>query len=457
MAEREVEPGFWRVLDEHVGVVKEVIEAVAGVVSVGVSLLKLVRWLRKNRHRLPSPLTALVIASGSVLAVFVWLVFTPVASTRSSGEQPPVADATAVEQGPPRGSDTPPRPATVSAPRPGPVALPVKKGEPTNPVAGVTISVALKVAPTAITVARAEAAAAQRAAERRELALTLEELEREVRAAAAASERREAILALAKELKAPEPEDRVKALLWLAAHGPDANIVGEDVIAAIRDRCPAVQQAAADALGAINPKVCPHVVAILRGPVPGRREAISELGNLGAEAGIAIPLLLDCNENTPSWGGGNAKAGRDHEDLFPVIARIAPKDKRFAAAVLASIAGRRSGSTATVIGPSVPSGALAGIAAANQRQERALRDRRLGGIGQLKVIDATAAEKVGALAAALDDRVALPSVVEALEDLGVEAKPALPVLKKLKSSTAADYRNAAIRAIARIELALEER
>lgn len=238
---------------------------------------------------------------------------------------------------------------------------------------------------------------------------------------------RETLFALAKELKAKEPEDRIKALYKIAAFGSDANVVGEQIIEAMQDKVNAVQSAASETLERVNPMVHPHVVAILRGK--NKREAIHALGELGGEAVIAVPLVLYCNDNIFFWGGANPKAGQFYEDLFPVIAKIAPKDKRFSATVLAS------------------------VSAPNTKRDRTLRDRRIAAIAQLAVIDASTADKVAALVAALEDGEGAIQAITALEEYGADAKPAIPALKKLKTAPNPATRDAAITAIAKIELA----
>jgi len=233
------------------------------------------------------------------------------------------------------------------------------------------------------------------------------------------------VLGESPELKAKEPEDRIKALRKIASFGADANVVADQVIEAMQDKEAAVRIAAGKALEQINPHVYPHVFTILHGPK--KREAITALGELGSKAEVAIPLLIKCNDNVFLWGGGNPKAGKYYEDLFPTIAKIAPKDKRFADAVLAC------------------------VSAPNPKRDRTLRERRLAGIAQLQVIEAKATDKVSALVAALEDGEAVVPVIQALEKYGADAKAAMPSLKKLKSSPNEATRNAAIAAIANIE------
>jgi len=244
------------------------------------------------------------------------------------------------------------------------------------------------------------------------------------RVAADLAKLREALIPIVKDLQAKEPEDRVRALYKIAAFGADANMVGEYVIEAMRDNTLAVRKAADDTLAKINPKVSPHVVTILRGK--DKREAITALGELGSEAAVTVPLLLRCNENVFLWGGGNPKAGKFYDDLLPVVAKIAPKDKRFADTVLGY------------------------VSAPNTKRDRTLREKRLAGVAQLSTIDAKSTEKIAALVTALNDGEAAVAVIKALEGYGADAKPALPALQKLKSSTDEAVRTAAITALAKI-------
>ncbi len=230
---------------------------------------------------------------------------------------------------------------------------------------------------------------------------------------------REALEGPLKQLKAKEAEKRIKALEQIAAFGKKANeIAGEQLIDAMADKVAEVRVAASETLEKVNPKVHPHVFTILHGM--NKHGAISSLAQLGSDAGIAIPLLLYLNNN-PSAGS------LGYQDLFPFIAKIGPKDKRFAAAVITS------------------------VSAPNPRGDNTLQSRRIAGIAQLPVIEAENAEKVKALVAAMDDGFQLLHVVETLEGYGKDAAPALPLLKKLKVSPNDTLRNAAFRAIAKIE------
>ncbi|MBA4192367.1 MAG: hypothetical protein C0467_30730 [Planctomycetaceae bacterium] len=67
------------------------------------------------------------------------------------------------------------------------------------------------------------------------------------------------------------------------------------------------------------------------------------------------------------------------------------------------------------------------------------------------MIEADNADKVKALIAAMEDEVGILEVISPLEGFGKDAAPALPQLKKLKTSSKDVIRNASIKAVERIE------
>jgi HEAT repeat protein len=85
------------------------------------------------------------------------------------------------------------------------------------------------------------------------------------------------------------------------------------------------------------------------------------------------------------------------------------------------------------------------------KNDKPTRDRRLAGIAQLGVIEATTEAKVSALIAALNDEEVVFQAIKTLETYGKDAKEAIPALKKLKTSMKEAVKNAAITALAKIE------
>ena len=371
------------------------------------------------------------------------------------------------------------------------------------------------------------------------------------------------------ELKAKEPENRVKTLRKIAALGAEASVASGAVIEAMWDKEKVVQEAADETLKKVNPLIYPYVVTLMEGTPDQRCRVLIVLVELGPEAECVVPLLLSCNDNPKLWGK------ESHFDLFPSVAEIAPKNRQFAAAVLGCIAapnpnrfqslrdrrlaglaqldvisatveekvaalhaatgdshtvakvfeaigtlapkdkkfaatvlaavatphldypdapkvGRLAGiaqleviqatvdekadalvvamsDNATVfevfaaLGKIAPkdkrfvAAVLAAVAAPNPDRFQTVRDRRLAGLAQLDVIGVSTAKKVDALIDALKDTGTLPVVIKALSEYGAEAKFALPALKELKASTNEAVRSAAITAIAKIEAAIAEK
>ncbi|MBA4191250.1 MAG: hypothetical protein C0467_24985 [Planctomycetaceae bacterium] len=220
-------------------------------------------------------------------------------------------------------------------------------------------------------------------------------------------------------------------------------------------------------------------------------------------AGIASLDVIDATtEQKVAALNGAISKGYVSAVVFDAFSKLAPNDKRFAAAVLASVAtpnadpesrARRLAGIARLdaieatpeekvaalmvamvdtgtiskvfeelgkIAPKdkrVVTAILEAVEAPNPDSLLAIRERRLAGIAQLGVITATTKQKVDALEAALKDKGTIAVVIKAIEDLGADAKPALPALKELKTSTNATVRNAAITAIAKIEAAIAEK
>ena len=239
--------------------------------------------------------------------------------------------------------------------------------------------------------------------------------------------RQSLIRLLAVDLRAKEAATRSKTLVQIAAYGAEANIVGEDLIVAMLDKIPAVQIAASEALEKVNPKVQKHAFTILFGT--DKWGAVIELGTLGADATIALPMLYQMIANirvvpgAPGPGGiarpfSVSLGAHERNVLFAAVAQIDPKGKRFTAVVLEAV--------------KTP-------------------PLRLLGLSYLNTIEAETADKVKVLVVALGDGESIFHIIEALEKYGKEAAPALPLLKKLKLSANDSLREAAKNAVDKIE------
>ncbi|MBM3978925.1 MAG: hypothetical protein FJ304_01320 [Planctomycetes bacterium] len=228
-------------------------------------------------------------------------------------------------------------------------------------------------------------------------------------------------------LQARDPKARIETLDQIGALGAEAKGASEYLIEAMLDNGPGVQAAAFKAMERVNPPLHVPLVTVFHGQPNQRRAALDRLAQLGADAGCTVPLLLVCNDKPQLWGTD------PHYDLFPAIAKIAPHDRRFVAAVLAS------------------------VAAPNPANSAPTRARRLAGLAQLDAIDADARSKVDALATGLADKSTQPAVIAALAEYGADAKPALPALKELTASPTEAVRTAAVAAVVKIEAALADK
>ncbi|WP_439629919.1 HEAT repeat domain-containing protein [Gemmata sp.] len=308
----------------------------------------------------------------------------------------------------------------------------------------------------------------------------------------------EAVRMCATGLQARDPKARVDVLKQVAALGPKGKVATPYLIEALADPGEGVQAAALKALERANPALSGPVAVLVRGPMRDRAKAADAIAELGAVAAPVVPLLLATSER-PGLGGFEG-----HYDVFAAVAKIAPADKRFAAAVLAAVGdpnpefdeavrARRvaavaqldaidappgpkvdallqglgdRGTVAAVFPPlvrlapkdkRVVAAVLAAVAVKNPDSTLALRERRLAALAQLAAVDAPDREKVDALEAALNDKGTLVPVLKALGDYGKQARFTLPVLKEFKAATNEGVRTAAIDAIARIEAAVAEK
>jgi hypothetical protein len=184
-------------------------------------------------------------------------------------------------------------------------------------------------------------------------------------------------------LQAREPKARIETLDQIGALGAEAKGVSEYLIEAMLDNGPGVQAAAFKAMERVNPPLHAPLVTVFHGSPNQRLVALDQLADMGADAACTVPLLLVCNDKPKLWGS------EPHYDLYPTIAKIAPRDRRFAAAALAAIAAR------------------------NASGDTALAARRLAGLAQLDTIRATTEEKVAALQAASGDGHTLAEVFKA--------------------------------------------
>lgn len=207
-----------------------------------------------------------------------------------------------------------------------------------------------------------------------------------------------------------------KQLAKLPAFPEAKDFVGEAVCLAMLDPVPAVGIAAAEALEKIDPAVHPHAVTLIIGQEKGG--GARELGKLGKNAKSALPILFYYHYQTGKTGAIST------DYLFDILTMVAPDDERVVRLVLDGIA-----KTQPIMG----------------------NGPRFYALNVLDRIDAKKKDKLKALTMALNDGVDAIRVIEAIAAMGSDAADAVPILTRLKLSTDDQMRDAATKALAKIQ------
>jgi HEAT repeat protein len=253
------------------------------------------------------------------------------------------------------------------------------------------------------------------------------------------AEKRKVVQPFFKALQSKKPAERIEAMEQLAKLGEKAQGATFAVVLAMMDGTPAIREAAASCLEKVDPKLHKHVVTMLFDTSETKKaEAEEALGKLGERAEGAVPALKARWSQTLANAGDSSLRLPDYAALIALVS-IAPDDPQVANEVLRLLA-------------SPYRGGFDGLVAENNRVFAfRLMDR----------IDVPAAKKVAALSAALSaattsslgDQKGQLTAIEQLVKHGAEAKPALPVLMKLKLSNSEEVRKAAGAAVEKISAA----
>lgn len=195
-------------------------------------------------------------------------------------------------------------------------------------------------------------------------------------------------------------------------------ILGEAVCQAILDPSPDVKTAALEALEKIDPTVHPHMVTLMIGQ--NKALAIHELGTLGKKAKSALPVLIYYHQ---TGKGKEFSTVLGHLLFLDPLTKIAPSDKRISQLVLNEVAKKTSSYT------------------------------RSYALTFLDKIDVDTTVKLDVLLIALNDGDSAVEVIAAIAKIGPDAAKAVPALNKLKFSPDDVVRQAAIKALSKIEKA----
>jgi hypothetical protein len=280
---------------------------------------------------------------------------------------------------------------------------------------------------------------------------------------------------LVKEVKEQkEPAKRIQALGKIAAMGPKAaDEAGEALVEAMMDKSAAVRTKAAEALDAVDPEVHRHVVTIFIGQ--RKLQAMNAIAEMGPKGKAALPVVLKVLASP-------IPVGYVESDWSPVpiadlylaaltaARKIAPEDKRVVRVILtlvsqdprARLQKNQKSQPAREPDPGDfdaldPEVDLQGGRVPRRRRPMppgplgVAETIRLVALDNLDEMDVNAKEKVPALVAALKDPYCLMAAMRALVRMEGDAKAALPALRRLKTSPFDSVRDAATKAVRKIE------
>ena len=223
---------------------------------------------------------------------------------------------------------------------------------------------------------------------------------------------KEAVEPFLKKLKSKKAADRQSALEELAKLGERARPATAAIAHAMMDASPPVREAAAGCMEKVDPKIHPYVVSMLYDESDSQKSASAlQLGKMGARAKGAVPVLKY------HYSSYAAKFKRSDTTTLGALVAIIPDDPQIVSEVLLLVSS-----------PNVRYG-------------------RLEGLRLLDLVEATNKKKVEALMGTLSDTSYRVQVIEKLAKFGMDAKPALPALMKLKLDSSPSVRDAATKAI----------
>lgn len=233
------------------------------------------------------------------------------------------------------------------------------------------------------------------------------------------------------KLKSKKESEKIEALVALGSLG-EKGLAGSGAIAEmLLDPTPSVREAAASSLEKVDKTIYKHVITMLYDNNGNNKAAaVDALNNLGSRAKGALPILKYIYSSSLAAIPANQnprlrKKIPDYRSFLALVA-IAPADPFVVDEVLRLV--------------SQPGQAIVG-----------LEDSRAYGLASIDKITANDAKKVKALTAGLVDPRHRVLIIQRLAKFAGEAKPALPLLTKLKLDSDAAVRDAATKAIETIK------
>ena len=248
---------------------------------------------------------------------------------------------------------------------------------------------------------------------------------------------------LLNSLRTGNAASKAAALDKLAKLGAKAEPASEAIIIALVDRSKLVRERAMVALESVNPRLyTPIVTLLVEADVTKKQEALLQLTHLREAGKPSAPLLLVFLQREaysfqltgpvhPSW-------------YIRCLQEMTPEGTEFNETLLAFIRPKRS-----------PYAQNSYLFSRHEEDVRAALYPLIGSKIKKSIIDVKHAVPI--LTIALADEQNLIAIVKVLEEIGPEAKNAIPALKKLKLHPQMEVRVAVTDALERIDITVNNR
>jgi HEAT repeat protein/DNA-directed RNA polymerase subunit M/transcription elongation factor TFIIS len=250
---------------------------------------------------------------------------------------------------------------------------------------------------------------------------------------------------LMKDLKSGKTTDRVRAAKELAKLGKAAEPAARAVCEALLDKNETVQQAAIEALESIQPKLVKPLLTLLKDKGGSNHfQATWEIGNMGSEAKVAIPVLiwhlkyglkkLNPGDNVNICANG-----------IRTLGKIGQGDPQ-AVKVLIEIASSTTTTEDFGVGIEDCRNVALGVLASFSESRGQLRKQIITCLDTvLRKLQSTTSETLDR------DYWGLQAAIYSVGRFGPDAKKTIPTLKKLRTHSNKEIREAAIEALKNIQ------
>lgn len=279
---------------------------------------------------------------------------------------------------------------------------------------------------------------------------------------------------LVRDIKSRNPKVQLAAIARFRQLGREANdiaflVVEHGMMRSNRNVC----DAAGEAIRALDPDVYRELTTLLHdADLSKRLAAVDKLGDMGSDAKAALPAVLQLHaefmsKSLNNQGGSTSPIASVNRQILTTLAAIAPENESVHKVVLHCVAAPDHIQPISQDAPRFrglhPYDRMFVVDLMNGlpiRTKDKLSALATGStvtriqsdadamVGQISELDIDRAEKCKALVRVVQSgSPAMIKAIECLSDLGADAKPAVPLLKRLKTHPNEAVRNAATSAV----------